>query len=75
MKTFRIDYIDPADGAAKSMFVRLEEGGDSPAITRAEDYAFTIARDGYYTVTPVDCRVFRYPPASRRDVKRVDAPE
>lgn len=49
---FRVDYVDPADGAAKSKFVELDDAGGIPAIVRAEDHAFSIAKAGYYNVTP-----------------------
>lgn len=50
---FRIDYIDPEDGAAKSTFAEFEDAAGIPAIVWAEDYGYSLARKGYYTVTRV----------------------
>lgn len=48
---FRIDYIDPEDGAAKSVFENFDDTETISAIVCAEDYAYTIADKGYYAVT------------------------
>lgn len=62
----RIDYVDPGDGAAKSKVVHFDDAVSIPAVVRAEDYAFTIARDGYYNVTPMQDE-----PVPERDWRRM----